>query len=143
MANIEDLTEETDEKEIFTTQRRIFGDDPKLSPEELDEISKHETFTFRYAVALNPSTSIETRIRLANDEDEDVANSAKAWIISNSILSEKELEKLSCHQSPAIRQAVAINRNTSTETVMKLTLDEDEQVANNAKKVIQSQEDKN
>lgn len=134
----EEEFEEAEGEEVITIQRTIYGEDPNLSPEELEIASEHSLFLVRRAVALNPNTPILIIIKLTQDENEDVSNAAKAVIIAQaSNISQEELERLSAYPIAEIRQAVVVNSNTAIEVVTKLTQDEDVQVANAAKKVIE------
>lgn len=63
-------------------EQTVYGEDPNLPPEELEKLSEHQIVMVRQAVAMNPSTPIETIIKLTQDEDEDVANAAKQVIIN-------------------------------------------------------------
>ncbi len=63
-------------------EQTVYGEDPNLTSEELERLSEHQIFMVRQAVAMNPSTPIETVIKLTQDEDESVANTAKDVIIN-------------------------------------------------------------
>lgn len=81
-------------------KQTVYGEDPDLSPEELIRLSEHHVFMVRQAVAMNPSTPIETIIKLIQDQDKDVANAAKAVIINlkDEVLTlREELKSLQSH----------------------------------------------
>lgn len=81
-------------------KQTVYGEDPDLPPEELVRLSEHQVFMVRQAVAMNPSTPIETVIKLIQDQDEDVADAAKAVIINlkEEVLTlREELKSLQSH----------------------------------------------
>ncbi|MBF0409066.1 MAG: hypothetical protein HQM10_17085 [Candidatus Riflebacteria bacterium] len=120
--------------------KAVAAENPKLTDlltraSELDILSKSDHWKIRLAVAKHRNTSSDTLLRLSNDSDVDVKNAAKLSIVENTMLklsgasdASEQLDSLSNSDDFRMRLAVANNKNTALNTLLKLGNDSDHDV---------------
>jgi len=113
-------------KKIENAGLVLKASDSDTTPEELDKLADHENRTVRQDVAINPSASDETLLKLASD---------KHWFVRETLAmtsrSKKSAEvflKLSEDKDSRVRAAAARNRRIPVDFLLKLSEDEDYQV---------------
>jgi hypothetical protein len=115
-----DIVSESDNSKHVTNHIKILNRVNMTFDELLIECSNHKDYSVRYAVAMNPDTSIELLDKLSYDEDWAVIES----VAENQNTSINTLTKLSNDDIVNVRYAVARNPNTSIELLIKSSNDD-------------------
>ena len=115
-----------------SVRKVAFASNPNTPPDVLAKLASDKDFGIRTAVAKNPSTPEKILTMLLNDTELPVVFAA----IDNPNWSKKSLTRLSEHQSWEIRYGVAQNPSTPFPTVVHLSSDRNNSVAEAAQRAI-------